>query len=74
MKPAETEICVDRPSCSLAPGTHGMMADTAVRMTQVSVVMNSLIQPNTKYIQFMKNDRIVQFGPNYLNDRDSAPS
>ena len=34
MKPAETEICVDRPSCSLTPGAQGMMADTAVtRMT-----------------------------------------
>ena len=30
MKPAETEICVDRPSCSLTPGAQGMMADTAV--------------------------------------------
>ena len=30
MKPAETEICVDRPSCSLTPGVQDMMADTAV--------------------------------------------
>ena len=29
MKPAETEICVDRPSCSLTPGAQDMMADTA---------------------------------------------
>ena len=56
MKPAETEICVDRPSCSLAPGTHGMMADTAV--TQVSVVTKSFIKPNTEYIQFMKSYQI----------------
>lgn len=76
MKPAETEICVDRPSCSLTPGAQGMMADTAVtRLTgaqqRLETKLTLVHEPET---MALLRDEAVRDEEELEEELDPAPS